>query len=54
MDYLTNKYEEEKNKLIQKSQKKKAVMQRMEELIAKETEIIETARIKYGIDFESP
>jgi hypothetical protein len=29
-------------------------MQRVEDLIAKETEIIETARIKYGIDFESP
>ena len=27
---------------------------REEELIEKETEIIETARIKYGIDFENP
>ncbi len=41
-------------KLYHLSQKKKNARQREADLIGKESEIIETARIKYGIDFESP
>lgn len=54
MTYLQNKFENEKQKLLELSHKKKTARQREVELINKETEIIETARIKFGIDFESP
>lgn len=52
-DYLNKKYEEERAKLLKLTQKKQLAQQREEEQINRETELIESARIKHGIDFES-
>jgi len=50
-DYMQTKFENEQGKILQLSGKKKNAMNREDDLVEKETKIIERAKRKYNIDF---